>query len=97
MKPDEPSAADLFRAAVGERVFLHRLALAITREELGRRAGLSVDYIYRLEQGWANPRITTLQSLATALNTTVAELIAVGGDELGLAAAAKASESGPIQ
>ena len=86
MKPNEPSAAELFRAAVGERVFLHRLALAITREEMGRRAGLSADYIYRLEQGWANPRVTTLQSLAKALETTVAELLDVDGDELGIAA-----------
>ena len=88
MKPDEPSAAELLRAAVGERVFLHRLAWAIAREELGRRTGLSADYVYRLEQGWANPRVTTLQSLAKALETTVAELLDVDGTELGVAAAA---------
>lgn len=100
MKADEPSAADLFRAAVGDRVFLHRVAVSLTREELGRRAGLSANYVYRLEQGWANPKVTTLQAVATALQTTVASLLSlldVDGEGLGVAAAAKASQSEPNQ
>lgn len=97
MKADEPSAADLFRAAVGDRVFLHRVAVSLTREELGRRAGLSANYVYRLEQGWANPKVTTLQAVATALQTTVASLLDVDGEGLGVAAAAKASQSEPNQ
>lgn len=89
---NDPSAADLFRAAVGERVFLHRVAISITREEVGRRTGLTADYLYRLEQGWENPTVTMLQTLAIALQTTVADLLDVDGEELGLAATAKSTE-----
>lgn len=86
MSQNEPNAADLFRAAVGERVFVWRLALAMSRATLAEKAGLSTDYIYRLEQGWANPRITTMQRVAMALDTTVHELMDVEGEELGMAA-----------
>ena len=87
MPSNEPNAADLFRAAVGERVYLWRLALKLSRSTLAERAGVSADYVYRLEQGWANPRITTLQALAAVLGTTVHELLDVEGEELGVAAA----------
>lgn len=86
---NEPTAADLFKAAVGERVMIWRLALRMSRELLAERAGVSADYIYRLEQGWANPRVTTLQAIAGALETTAHELIDVSGEDLGIAAAAK--------
>ena len=86
MSQNEPNAADLFRAAVGERVFVWRLALAMSRATLAEKAGLSTDYIYRLEQGWANPRLTTMQRVAMALDTTVHELMDVEGEELGMAA-----------
>ena len=84
---NQPTAADLFKAAVGERVFIWRLALKLSRSALAEQAGLSADYVYRLEQGWANPRVTTLQALAGALETTVHELLDVSGDGLGVAAA----------
>lgn len=87
MSSNEPNAADLFRAAVGERVYLWRLALKMSRTTLAERAGVSADYVYRLEQGWANPRLTTMQTLATALETTVQELLNVDGEDLGVAAA----------
>ena len=58
---NEPSAADLFKAAVGERVFVWRLSLQMSRATLAEKAGVSADYVYRLEQGWTNPRITTLR------------------------------------
>ena len=74
---EEPSAADVFKAAVGERVFIWRLALKMSRGYLAEKAVLSPDYIYRLEQGWENPRITTLQRLAGALKTTSQELLDV--------------------
>lgn len=84
---NEPTAADLFKAAVGERVYVWRVSLKMSREALSEKAGVSADYIYRLEQGWANPRITTLQTVAAALDTTVHELLDVSGDELSIAAA----------
>lgn len=82
----EPSAADFFKAALGERIFLWRVAIGLSRAALAEKAGVSADYVYRLEQGWANPRITTLQAVAVALETTVAELLDLDGEELGIVA-----------
>ena len=90
---DDSTAADLFKAAVGERVLLWRLSLLMSRAALAEKAGVSVEYVYRLEQGWANPRVTTLQAVAVALEASVAELLDVGGEELGIAAAVKASDA----
>lgn len=82
----EPSAADFFKAALGERVFLWRVAIGLSRAALAEKAGVSADYVYRVEQGWANPRITTVQALAVALETTAADLLDLDGGELGIAA-----------
>lgn len=82
----EPTAADFFKAALGERVFLWRVAIGISRAALAEKAGVSADYVYRLEQGWADPRITTVQAIAVALETTAAELLDLDGEELGVAA-----------
>lgn len=82
----EPTAADFFKAALGERVFLWRIAIGMSRAALAEKAGVSADYVYRLEQGWANPRVTTVQAIAVALETTAAELLDLGGEELGIVA-----------
>ncbi len=81
----EPTAADFFKAALGERVFVWRLSMGMSRSTLAEKAGVSPDYIYRLEQGWANPRITTVRAIAKALETTAAELLDLDGEELGIA------------
>jgi transcriptional regulator with XRE-family HTH domain len=82
----EPTAADFFKAALGERVFLWRIAIGMSRAALAEKVGVSADYVYRLEQGWANPRITTVQAIAMALETTAAELLDLDGEELGVVA-----------
>jgi len=82
----EPTAADFFKAALGERVFLWRVAIGMSRAALAEKAGVSADYVYRLEQGWTNPRVTTVQAIAVALETTAAELLDLDGEELGIAA-----------
>jgi transcriptional regulator with XRE-family HTH domain len=82
----EPTAADFFKAALGERVYLWRLAVEMSRAALAEKADVSAEYIYRIEQGWANPRITTVQAIAMALETTAAELLDLDGEELGVAA-----------
>lgn len=75
-----------FKTAVGERVYLWRLAAGLSRPELAAKAGVSSDYVYRLEQGWANPRLDTLHRIACALDTPLEELLAVSEEEMGLAA-----------
>jgi DNA-binding XRE family transcriptional regulator len=50
----------------------HRRAPGLRREELGQIAGLSVDYIVRLEQGRAtNPSPQVVSALARALRLTL--------------------------
>lgn len=82
----DPTAADFFKAAFGERVFVWRLSLGMSRTALAEKAGVSADYVYRIEQGWANPRITTVRTIAIALDTTASELLDLDGEEFGIAA-----------
>lgn len=60
--------------AVGLPVGAGRRTAGLRREELAALAGVSVDYIVRLEQGRAmNPSAQLLGALATALRLTTAE------------------------
>ena len=84
---NELTRSQLFLAAVGERVMVFRETAALSPQMLASRTGITVAYIRRLETGQANPSIVKLQRIATALDTTVQELLDVEGDELGIAAA----------
>jgi len=74
--------AEQFKAAVGERVYLWRLAAGLGRPDLAAKAGVSSDYVYRLEHGWANPRMETLHRIACALDTPLEELLAVSEEDM---------------
>lgn len=53
-----------------------RLAKGLTREELHKRTGLTVSYIYKLERGLKNsPTLDVVIRLAKALEVSVDELI----------------------
>lgn len=86
MASNEPTAADLFKAAVGERIREWREALEIGQDVLAERSGLSIRQIKRIEVGEANPTVTTLQALAKALEAEPYELVDVGAEELEIAA-----------
>ena len=88
---NEPTGADLYKAAIGERVMTWRETLGISRATLANAAGISTGYLARIERGNANPTITTMQAIAGGLDTTVQELMDVSGEELGVAAAATVS------
>jgi transcriptional regulator with XRE-family HTH domain len=63
---------------VGARVKELRLQANITPEQLAKRVGLTVEGLLNIEENIdtiANPSLTTLRLLATALKTTVAELV----------------------
>jgi transcriptional regulator with XRE-family HTH domain len=61
-------------AAVGVRVGGRRRAAGLRREELAALAGISVDYLTRLEQGRAtSPSVQVVESLARALRVSDAE------------------------
>ncbi len=60
-------------AEVGLPAGLGRRAKGLRREELALLAGISVDYVIRLEQGRANPSPQVVGALARALRLTGAE------------------------
>lgn len=64
----------LFAARLRER----RLGAGLTQVELARAAVLAPNYVGRLEAGGAAPGIDTLERLASALATTVHDLLPLG-------------------
>lgn len=82
MSPDETSLGPTLRAwrdrlraaSVGLRRGAARRAVGLRREELAGLAGISVDYLVRLEQGRAgNPSVQVVAALARALQLDRAE------------------------
>ncbi|MFB6439855.1 helix-turn-helix domain-containing protein [Streptomyces sp. NPDC056411] len=67
----EPGAP---RSDLGRRAALRRQQLGLTREEVAARAAASPGYLQYVEERSAQPGIAFLLRLASALNTTVAEL-----------------------
>lgn len=55
---------------VGERIKQIRKAAKLTQEKLAEKAGLSVEYISRLERGVGQPSFKTLTLMADALDVT---------------------------
>lgn len=62
--------------AFGDRLRELRDQRGFKQEELAHRAGLDRTYVSQAEQGRRNATIVTLQKLAAALDTTVADLLA---------------------
>ncbi len=63
-------------AAVGERIRSERTRVGVSLGRLASIAGLSKAYLVRLENDpKANPSLETLQRIADALDTTVADLL----------------------
>lgn len=83
---DEPNAANLFLAALADRIRDWREALEVSQVTIAERSGLSVSTIRRIEAGTVDPRVTTLWALAKAMETEIYELADVSGYELGIAA-----------
>jgi len=68
-------------ALVGLNVRRHRLAAAMTQEELAFRAGMDRTYLSDIERGRRNPTLLTMQDVATPLNLRVVDLLE-GSDAL---------------
>ena len=52
-----------------------RSSRGLTQVELARKAGVTASYVWRLESGGAAPGIDLVERLATALGTTVHDLL----------------------
>lgn len=60
---------------VGARLKQLRLARNLTQEQLAEAAGLSYKFVGEIERGIGNPTLTTLDSLASALQIALNELV----------------------
>lgn len=78
----------MFLAAVGEQILTYRETAGLSQADLAERVGLDVEQLDQIEHGWFDPKLTVMQALADALDTTVAELLDIDGSELGVAAGA---------
>lgn len=63
------------RVAVGINVQRLRRERSLSQEELSFRSGLTRAYLSGLEAGRRNPTIMSMAKIATALHTTIAELV----------------------
>lgn len=59
----------------GKRVKAMRISKGITQAQLSEMTGIQRPNLSRLENGKTNPNIDTLYRIATALDTTIAELL----------------------
>ncbi len=76
-KASDPAARE-----IGARVREVREGRALTQQEVARRAGLAMDAMSRIENGYRKPRPSTLQRLAVALDVAVERL--TGAMDLGV-------------
>lgn len=60
---------------VGKRIKQIRKAARLTQGRLAEKAGLSVEYISRIERGVAQPSFKTLEAMADALNVAAKDFL----------------------
>jgi len=70
----KPSKLRAARDTLGRRLRVYRARQKLSQGALGVQAGTTQATISAIELGQANPRLTTLASLAEALNLEVSEL-----------------------
>jgi transcriptional regulator with XRE-family HTH domain len=66
---------DFTWAELGQKVRHLRIAGRLTQQQLADSAGVTQNAIFRIEAGETNPQISTLSGIASALGTSVRELL----------------------
>jgi len=69
---------DTIQKRFGERIRALRQLRRLSQEELAFRAGIHRTYLGGVERGERNPALKNINSLAEALNVTLAELFQLG-------------------
>ena len=62
-------------AVIGKRIQLSRQNKGITQEKLAERAGISVVYLSKIENGRVYPTLETLSNLCTELYTELSAIL----------------------
>ncbi|MEM7744885.1 MAG: XRE family transcriptional regulator [Pseudomonadota bacterium] len=73
---DDPAAEVALELLVGAQVRALRQALGMTLAELAQSAGISTGMLSKIENGQTSPSLSTLQSLAAALNMPLGSFFA---------------------
>jgi transcriptional regulator with XRE-family HTH domain len=73
---DDIDRADALVSDLAKVLERRRQEVAISQEELAKRAGISRTYLSDIERGLRNISVTTLTKLAQAMNTTASALLA---------------------
>ncbi len=60
---------------IGKRIQTQRLEKGITQEKLAERAGISVVYLSKIENGRVYPTLETLSNICTELDIELAEIL----------------------
>jgi len=60
---------------IGKRIQLSRQNKGITQEKLAERAGISVVYLSKIENGRVYPTLETLSNLCTELDTELSAIL----------------------
>lgn len=72
---------DRLLGVLAERIKTRRKSLGLTQEKLAELAGLSTNFLARMEMAGRTPSLDTLVRVAAALQTQVAHLLAVDEGE----------------
>jgi transcriptional regulator with XRE-family HTH domain len=65
---------------IGLRVRSHRLRRRLSLRQVAERTGLSISFLSQVERDLAAPSISSLKQIATALEVSIAELLAEPND-----------------
>lgn len=63
---------------IGENIRLTRKSKGLSQEQLALRAEINASYMGQVERGEKNPTIEVLGKIATALNTSLEQLVHLG-------------------
>jgi transcriptional regulator with XRE-family HTH domain len=61
--------------ALGENLRVARERLGLTQEEIGRRSGVHPTEVSRIEAGKRDPRVSTVERLARAVEVSPSDLL----------------------
>ena len=71
---------DHIAIAVGARIRRQRKSAGLTIEKLAERAGVGAVYLGNVERGTENPSLKILAAVATALGSSIADLVNIEAD-----------------
>lgn len=76
MKPESDTELQQYLTGLGEKVRAERAKRGMTRRILARDSGVSERYLAQLEAGTGNPSIALLRQVSTAMDLSLAALVA---------------------